>query len=167
MFPAVWSPCLAQCCRFLTIIEWGCVLLENVWMERGKKRQSRHVWCIPEPFGSLGQRTGHALLLDLRAASCESCSCHFSDLGFITCLDLSFSDLSLLKCTLGSGFFPLTLESLTNLTDITGNLWVFFCFLSTYFQTWAYQTRSVHSQNEVYTSSVQLQHPCWFHGVFT
>lgn len=62
----------------------------------------------------------------------------FQALAFITCLDLRFSDLSLLMCALRSVFCPPTVQSLTNLTGISGNLCSFFCFLSTYFQTSAY-----------------------------
>lgn len=122
VFPAVLSLRLAQRCRFLSsssavaqqVIEWACSHCRLRMCEW-------RVW--------LGQRTGQAPCFWFREQRLLSrVAVTPQMLGFITCLDLS-----LLKHAFGSVFFPLTVESLTNLTGSSGNLWLVFCFLSTYF----------------------------------
>lgn len=121
------------------------LLLENVWKKKKKKSRGNiadvvqnllAVWASGQDMSCFW--IWEQLVLSRVAVTSQT-------VGFITCLGLRFSDLSLLKHAFGSVFCPLTVESLTNLIDFTGNLWLFFCFLSTYFQTWAHRTCPVHT----------------------
>lgn len=152
MFPAVWAPCLAQCCRFLTIIEWECVLLQNIWMERERKKKKGRaamsdVVQNPLAVWASGQDMPCFWIWEQQVVSRVAVTSQT-----LACLDLSFSDLSFLKRTLGSVVSPLTLESRANLTDNTGNLWVFF-FVSCrlIFRPELTKLAAFTTQNEVYT----------------
>lgn len=150
------------------------MLLENMWMESKKKKMKTF-------FKSRADMSDVVQNLLVVWASRQDMLCFWiqerlvgsrvavtsQTLGLFTCLDLSIFDLRLLKCTFGGVFCPLTVETRRNLTDITRNLWLFSCFLSTYFWPELTKAAQFNPERSLGLGWVQLQHPCWFHTVFT
>lgn len=147
---------------------WMCVLTAAWECVKKKKKQRQHRWCSPEPFGSLGQWTGHALLLDLRAAGSESCSCHFSDRG----LYHMFRSQVLWSEPTEACIWQCVLSSNCGISDKSHRFhWksvVIFLFPVDLFSDLSSPNLpSSHPRMKSVLVTGQLQHPCWFHSVFT